>query len=140
MTACNGKSALQQSQRQEEVNPNIMHYNIIGAICNLQQIIPISFKFEHIKGHQDGRVVTTLPRIAWMNIKMDLRAKQAIQTEFQGPRTYQIPGEGWICYIKQYRVIKNLQNKLWHHINSIAIQEHWEQKGRFSRGHTHVVD
>jgi len=60
--------------------------------------------------------------------------------EFHGPRTYQILGEGWICYIKQHRAIKNLQTKLWHHINSIAIQEHLEQKGSFGRGHTHMVD
>jgi len=97
------------------------------------------FKFAHVKGHQDGRVVTALPRIAWMNIAMDLQAKQAIRTDFQGLHVYQIPGEGWICYIKQTRTIKHLPTKIWHHVNSIAIQEHWEQKGRFGRGHTNLV-
>jgi len=59
--------------------------------------------------------------------------------DFQGPQEYQIPGEGWICYIKQTRITKHLQQKIQYHVNSIAIQEHWEQKGRFGRGHTHMV-
>ncbi len=53
----------------------------------------------HVKGHQDMGIMTVLPRLAWMNIKMDMAAKDKVdknQTESGG---WHILGEQWSCHI-----------------------------------------
>jgi len=35
-------------------------------------------KWQHVKGHQDGKLITVLPRAAWLNIKADGLAWEAI--------------------------------------------------------------
>jgi len=78
MIACNGLSALKQMQCQQITNPNTAQYNLISAIWQIRDMIPIPLKFEHVKGHQDNGQSLALSRTAWMNIEMDQLAKHAL--------------------------------------------------------------
>jgi len=43
--------------------------------------ILVNLMFEHIKEHQDTRVMNVLPFLAWMIIKMDITAKQQAEMD-----------------------------------------------------------
>jgi len=58
--ACDGLSALHQAQLRKPVDPVAPHYNLIGAIRQLQQTLPIKCTFEHVQGHQDLGVTMVL--------------------------------------------------------------------------------
>jgi len=138
--ACNRLLALKQAQYQGLTDPNNAHYNIIGAIHRIRDQLPIKITFEHVKGHQDNGQSLALSWTAWMNIKMDARAKQWAGTSFQGPDQYTIPYKGWKCAIHGYCVIKKLQTMLHEHINRIALQQHWASKNCYSKGTAYMVD
>ncbi len=103
-------------------------YDLIGAIRQVQQTIPIKCAFEYVRGHQDLGIKMVLNQTAWMNIEMDLLAKAMIQSHFTGPQKYQLDREPWICYIKGQQQIKNVSTALCQHINMITIKAHWIKK------------
>jgi len=98
--ACDGLSALKQAQYQQHTDPSDAHYDLIRAIRQLWDALPVMITFEHVKGHQDNGQSLALSRTAWMNVEMDARAKQKAQTPYQGPVQYKIPFEGWRCKIQ----------------------------------------
>jgi len=72
-------------------------------------MLPLDIKFKHVKGHQNNGQSLALSWTAWMNIEMDMQAKQErAQTPYQGPEQYTIPFEGWRCTIQEQRRPKNL--------------------------------
>jgi len=92
--ACDGLLALKQAQYRGPPDPNMAHYEIISAIYQIHDQIPVKMTFEHVKGHQDNGQSLALSRLAWMNIEMDARAKQQAQSMYHGPDQYTIPYEG----------------------------------------------
>ena len=100
----------------------------------------MQLNLKHVQGHQDDGVTTVLTRQAWMNIKMDKLAKQTIDLEADRPTRYQIPGEPWCCYVAGSRLVKNIEEKLRSHINSITIEEHWDKKMCYKQGHKSMID
>jgi len=91
-------------------------------------MLPFTFTFKHIRGHQDSGLTTVLNHTAWVNIEMDLLAKAMINSDIIGPQKYQIDGEPWISYIQGQRQIKNVITALCTHINTITIETHWTKK------------
>jgi len=138
--ACDGLSALKQAQYQQYTDPTVAHYDLIGAICQLQDMLPVDITFEHVKGHQDNSQSLALLWTTWMNIKMDAWAKQKAQTPYQGPAQYNIPFKGWRCKIQGQRQLKNLLISLQDHINGITIQQHWATKRQYGHGTANMVD
>jgi len=71
-----------------------------------------------MQGHQDTGVTTVLPKTHLVDIKMDFKAKSAVQPEQPSPGKYTILGEGWCCYIKTERTTKQITTCLhahqWH--------------------------
>jgi len=138
--ACDGLSALKQAQYQQHTDPTVAHYDLIGAIRRLWDVLPVDIKFEHVKGHQDNGQSLALLWTAWMNIEMDTQAKQRAQTPYQGPEQYDIPFEGWRCAIQGQRQLKNLLMHLQDHINRIMIQQHWATKWQYGHRTANMVD
>jgi len=100
-------------------------------------MLPITFTFKHVHGHQDSGLTTVLNSTAWMNIEMDLLAKATINSNIIGPQKYQINGEPWISYIQGQR---QMSMALCTHINTIAIETHWTKKQQYKAGNASMVD
>jgi len=132
--ACDGLSALRKAQSQQLTEPNEAHYDLISAIRELWKLLPIQVTFEHVKGHQDNCQITVLPRLAWMNIEMDLCAKRKVATTGNHALTDGIPHEGWTCSIEGKRIVKHMTTALRQHLNGAPILNHWSLKQRFSNG------
>jgi len=115
--ACNSQSALKKAQQDYPTEPGKAHYDLISTIQNLQWVIPIKLRFEHIKGHQDQGMITALPWLAWMNIEMDLQAKHALLSAEPNDIQDKIPFEGWTCLIGGWHSIKHLTVALCRHLN-----------------------
>jgi len=58
----------------------------------------------------------------------DELAKKTIKPHATQPTRFCLPGEKWSCYVAGVWKVMNITEKLWHHTNSIAIDEHWDQK------------
>jgi len=84
--------------------------------------------------------MTVLPRVAWMNNEMHGLAKQMIDHQSKQPSWFRIPGEQWICYIAGARIVKNIADMIWQHINCAAIDTHWEQKVQYKQGYKTMLD
>jgi len=67
-----------------------------------------------------------LTRDAWLNVEVDLLAKQKLSTPYMGPVRYRIPGNPWSCYTGTKRVVKQLSATLRQHINGQATLAYWE--------------
>jgi len=94
--ACDGLSALWKAQATHLTEPSKAHYDLISAIRALRQSLLVKLSFQHVKSHQNSGQTTVLPRLAWMNIEMDERAKQKV---VEGNPTHGggLPYEGWVC-------------------------------------------
>jgi len=64
--ACNGLLALKKAQAEYPTEPEEAHYDLISAIKNLRDQLPIKLNFEHVKGHQDQGMIMALPWLVWM--------------------------------------------------------------------------
>ncbi len=137
--ACDGLSALRKAQNTHMTEPSEAHYDLILAIRALQKSIPLQLTFQHVKGHQNRGQTTVLPHLAWMNIKMDERAKQKVLEETPAP-SGGLPYEGWICKIEGNRIINHLTAALRTRLNGTPLLNHWMLKNRFQQGQATDVD
>ncbi len=130
--ASDGKSVLDRIISGHPVLPTEPHADLLQAVKS--KVCQLGFRFQwcHVKGHQDGNTPTALTRDTWLNIKADLLAKNAVNPQYIGPKEYRIPGEGWICYIGQKRIVKQLVETLQNHINVAPVDKHWKQKFQIS--------
>jgi len=138
--ACNGQSALKKAKQDYPTQPSKSHYDLINAIRNLQWAIPIKLRFEHVKGHQDQGVITALPRLAWMNIEMHLRAKHTLLSTELNDIQDKIPFEGWTCLIEGWHVVKHLTAALHRHLKGKTLLNYWRTKERISQQVEQTID
>jgi len=123
--------ALQKAQATCTTDPNEKHYDLISAIRNLRKILPVHVTFKHVKGHQDSSQTMVLTREAWMNIKMDLIAKQKVIVDGPKRQLHGMPYEGWVCSVEGNCMVKNLMTVLHTYLNGGPILHHWEVKQWF---------
>jgi len=138
--ACDSKAALKKAQQEYPTEPSEAHYDLISAIQNLRKVIPLTLKFEHIKGHQDQGMTMVLPHLAWMNINMDLQAKQALSAENQTACQEKIPFKGWTCLIEGRQPTKHLTENLCRHLNGKNLLNYWWTKGQISQQTEQIID
>jgi len=96
LIACNGKSVVDCLNSTKLIQA---HYDLLSAIQKLRKSLPMTSQLTHVKGHQDMGTTTVLPRTAWMNIKMDMAAKEKVDKNQTKSRAWHIPGEPWSCCI-----------------------------------------
>jgi len=105
LVACGGLSALWQAQSRNLADPNMAHYDLIGAIWTLRKELLIQLTFKHMKIHQDSGIPMVLTRLASMNVEMDSIAKWTIDKEVVGPIRYKLTREPWCCYTEGQRLM-----------------------------------
>jgi len=127
--ACDGKSVLVDCiQSSHPVLPTEPHADLLQTVWTKVAQIGIQIKWCHVKGHQDGKRITALPCNAWLNVEADCLAKTKVNPTHQGPLQYQLPGEGWMCYIGTKQIVKQLSNAIWEHINGQLAKKYWQTK------------
>ena len=61
------------------INTTFNSCDIISACINLKKIIPLTLKFEHVKGHQDAKKsISRLSVPSQLNIRMDSLTKDLL--------------------------------------------------------------
>jgi len=138
--ACDGKSALDRIKSNHLVLPTEPHADLLHTIKSKLAQVGLTLHWYHVKGHQDGKTPTALTRDAWLNIEADLLAKATVDPTHISPNQYRLPGEGWICSIKQLRVVKQLADTLRDHINDEPIAKYWKSKFQLSESTWQLID
>jgi len=139
MVACNRLLALQQAQWQPNQpdtstlwhhrgNPNL-EKKTMGAIT--PRTFPRSSKCQR----NDGANTTS------MDEHWNGQTCEANHQLWSGP-TNKIPytREPWCCYVAGLRLVKNIVEKLRDHTNSLTIEEHWDKKVWYKKGHKSMID
>jgi len=126
--ACDGKSVLDQIQLVYPILPTEPHTDLLLAVKQKVVQIGVHIDWSHVKGHQDGKLITILSQDAWLNIEADLLAKDKVDPVYTGPTTYQLPGEGWICYIGTKQIVKQFMNTIHVHVNGLPAKKYWKTK------------
>jgi len=140
--ACDGKSVLLRIQSRYVPNPKEPHADLILACQHWIQHCPYQLEWAHVKGQQDGKMITALHRDAWLNIEADALAQKYLDNTKQevGPLTYRIPGSQWVCYIKQQCVVKQLSECLWEQINGLEAIKYWKRRQNYSKAIWESID
>jgi len=124
--ACSGKSCLDQIQSTYPILPTEPHADILLAVKNKVSQLGVLIDWNHVKGHQDGKLITVLPRDTWLNIETYLLAKDKVNLTYTGPTTYHLPGEGWICFVGTKQIVKQLAQTICDHVNGIPAVKYWK--------------
>ena len=100
---CDGLGPLHRCFKHEwDPSPSTPHYDLIKAIRVMARSTAISWRWIHIKGHQDVKSDSDLDHWAQLNIEMDKAAKIEWDNRLlrdPQPINASIPGEGWAVYI-----------------------------------------
>jgi len=99
-SGCNGIEALKSSfvtSAKYDADLSKADYDLVSAICSALVTSPVSWKYHHVKGHQDNDGVSTLDRWATLNVEMDNLAKAYWAEQApEGPsRNIELDGEYW---------------------------------------------
>jgi hypothetical protein len=101
--SCDNDGALWRTAMQvPKVSHRQKHSDILRAIHYLKPLIPVSWTFSEVKGHQDDFIqYDDLDRISQLNVMCDSEAKRflvaAIDQSTSQP--YRIPFQGWRCRV-----------------------------------------
>jgi len=83
-------------------SPSTPHYDLIKAIQFALAQSPITWSWQHIRGHQDETIeISALDQWACLNIEMDSQAKawlNHLETLAFKPSSCSLPGKGWSCW------------------------------------------
>ncbi len=102
---CDGLSALDKAFNYVSIiNIEDSNYDLLLTIRNLWAYSPLTWKFCHVKGHQDDHSShEKLDRWAKLNVEMDSRAKRHIEIAKRSPRHYMLVHEPWSIWYKEKR-------------------------------------
>jgi hypothetical protein len=96
---------------------------------------PITWKFHHVKGHQDEDVDAILDRWAILNIQMDRLTKMYwMEKSHQAPNPNTlVTGEYWPVFIQGWKIHSSLWPSLYEAIYQQKMATNWERKDQFPR-------
>jgi hypothetical protein len=128
--ACDGKSALQQAQWQEDfINTSSPHYDLILAIRSIRNISHWTWSWRHVKGHQDS-TGAELDFWAWLNIQMDSNAKQHWSDKHASTPPNKVWGEPWRVWLGNKKIASNLSRNLQDYCLAKPALAYWQEKPR----------
>lgn len=105
------------------------NYDLLFAIRKLWAESPITWKFRHIKGHQDDNLpLANLDRWAKLNIEMDTRAKKHMEISKRSPRHYLLTAEPWSTWYQGGKIISDFSNTIYDLVHSDEIKHYWKKK------------
>jgi len=126
--ACDGKSVLDHINLTYRVLQTEPHADLLQAVKTKVRQIGIQINWNHVKGHQDGKLTTVLLQDAWLNVEANLLAKAKVDLAYNGPAHYHLPGEGWVCSLRHQCIVKQLLAKIRAHVNGILAEKYWKTK------------
>ncbi len=96
--ACDGLSVITRLQMQRLIDPTKPHADLLTAAKTLIDMSPYQIILAFVRGHQDTGYPTVLIHDAWLNVEVDLIAKETVKTPFASPQFYKLPSNSWGCY------------------------------------------
>jgi len=88
---CNGKSVLDWIKFEHPVLLTEPHADLLTAVKTKMRQIIIQIHLNHVKGHQDGKLTTVLPRDAWLHVEANLLVKAKVDLELPQNSTISTP-------------------------------------------------
>jgi hypothetical protein len=134
---CDGLQALLHATSSVDFTSTKMaQFDLVGATRTMLRRSPVTWKAEHVLGHQDDDVHATLDRKAMMNVTMDGEAKfHLIRTVSQAqktPRQQHIDGEPWSLWIGDVKVCAQVYDSVANAVCGKVAAQYWDtNKQRF---------
>jgi len=138
--ACNGLSVISQISAQQPINPTKPHSDLLAAAWMLIQTSDYQIDLLFVWGHQDTGQAMVLTRDAWLNIEVDLLAKNKATIPYTGLLIYKLPGNLWGCYRANKCMVKQLNNTLQTFVNGKECLEYWKNQKNLGSQHLKEVD
>jgi hypothetical protein len=131
--ACDNILAFQNSFEDHKL-PRLskVDHDLLYAIKNKLSCLPNAFHHLHIKGHQDDKIPEgDLDRWSLLIIEMDALAKSAMQHWSETQSCQEIEGKPWSIWANGWKLIKNLNSKLYEVVHIDQLENYWVQKEIF---------
>jgi hypothetical protein len=127
---CDCTSGLTAVFEHEYDSPSQPHHNLIHEIRKKLSISPITWKFRHVRGHQDKTIpFHMLDLWSQLNVEMDSLAKTFWnQTQSTVAPFYPTNSFGWSLWIGKRKLSTWDRTAFYDHVNSTDILDHWSQR------------
>ena len=124
---CDCESALTVLFEHEYDTPSQPHHDMIHAIRTKLAESPITWKFRHVRGHQDKhRNFLELDMWSQLNVEMDSLAKAYWNTTSSTVAPfYPFNASGWSLWIGERKLTNWDRTALYNHAQSTDIISHW---------------
>jgi hypothetical protein len=128
--ACDGLSALHQVVSDvSTLSIDEPCYDLLVCARHLRLFSPLSWKYHHVKGHQDAATPTEqLDISSRLNIEMDLQAKEHLQVAQRNPRHYCTINEPWSLWFSGLKINNKLDDSIYEITHSAQAREYWQRK------------
>ena len=141
MLGCDNESALWMAFGQTQVNTGDASFDIIKVIHHELATSPITWQYQHVRGHQDAVEAIVLDEWAQANVEADRLAGEYWTLRFQNPDIPRIrptpsrmPGEGWRLTAMGRPLVQNIDTQIHEHTYYARMMTYWEDKGRLDVG------
>ncbi len=147
---CDGEGAVTTMQEilQWNVKSSSKHFDILRSIQHLMRNSPITWKFRHVKGHQDDLLTyEELDRWAQLNVEADALAKDRMTEALLrvDPLPQALPYD--TCKIsicdnsnQSSNISSNLMKTIVHNIGKNKIRQYWAVKKQIGERELQVID
>ncbi len=125
---------------QRPINPTKPHVDLLVAAKTLICASPYQITLAFVRGHQDTGNPTVLTHDTWLNVEVDLIAKETVNKPFVSPQFHKLPGNPWGCYMEKRCIIKQLDSELRRFINGKATLQYWSQQKQCDKDTLNKVD
>jgi Reverse transcriptase (RNA-dependent DNA polymerase) len=141
--ACDNQSVLNYSfdtDKFPELHANTPDFDILASIRS-QKSPSITYKWRHVKGHQDNlNHPTTLDIWAKLNIEADRIAKTRCQLQRTNITKYSLPDEEWQVLLDEYKVCKRLTDTVYEFVSASTMKVYWQKRRNFTDSTFDSVD
>lgn len=141
--SCDGSGAINVLQTITwRTSPSQKHFDIIHSIRDAILHSPLDWHFEHVKGHQDDMMDTSLLHdTAYLNTVADKHAKDKLHEELQNSDNVRFRSDTLpyrLCSVRYKHRNGSLESidsefskTLYHLIHTDKIRDYWEKHGHF---------
>ena len=130
--ACDCESGLTTIFEHTYDTPSQPHHDLIHEIRIKLAASPITWKFRHVRGHQDKHVsFHMLDMWGQLNVEMDSLAKSYWNEHHSTTLPfYPLNTSGWSIWADKRKLSNRNRNQLYDHAQSTDILSHWSERRR----------
>ena len=128
--ACDCKSGLTTIFDHQYDTPSQPHHDLIHKIRTKMASSPITWKFRHVRGHQDKHVsFHMLDMWGQLNVEMDGVAKSYWNEHHSTTQPfYPLNTSGWSLWADKQKLSNWDRNQIYNHAHSTDILNHWSKR------------